>query len=81
MQKSKSYTDKLEKITTDESGLGVVVTLKMAAAKKMRLRIVGYLQAEYWLAFSNKGYIMSYQNYNTSKEDEIWNGKESCWIL
>ena len=71
MQRSKSYTDKLEKITTDESGLGVVVTLKMAAAKKMRLRIVGYLQAEYWLAFSNKGYIMSYQNYNISKEDEI----------
>ena len=40
----------------------------------MRLRIVGYLQAEYQLAFSNKGYIMSYQNY-ISKEDEIQNGK------
>ena len=59
MQRSKSYTDKLEKITRDESGLGVVVTLKMAAAEKMSFRIVGYLRAEYWLAFSNKGYIMS----------------------
>ena len=69
--RSKGYTDELEKITRDDSGLGVVVTLKKAAAKKMRLRIVGYSQAEYWLAFSNKGYIMSYQNYNISKEDEI----------
>ena len=68
---SKGYNDELEKITRDDSDLGVVVTLKKAAAKKMRLRIVGYSQAEYWLAFSNKGYIMSYQNYNISKEDEI----------
>ena len=71
LQRSKGYTDELEKITRDDSSLGVVVTLKKAAAKKMRLRIVGYSQAEYWLAFSNKGYIMSYQNYNISKEDEI----------
>ena len=26
---------------------------------------------EYWLAFSNKGYIISYQNYNIPKEDKI----------
>ena len=69
--RSKGYSDELEKITRDDSGLGVVITLKKAAAKKMRLRIVGYSQAEYWLAFSSKGYIMSYQNYNISKEDEI----------
>ena len=71
MQGSKEHTDKLEKINRDDSGLGVVVTLKKVAAKKIRLRIVGYSQTEYWLAFSNKGYIMSYQNYNFSKEDEI----------
>ena len=71
LQRSKGYTDELGKITRDDSGLGVVVTLKGAATKKMRHRIVGYSQAEYWLDFSNKGYIMSYQNYNISKEDEI----------
>ena len=70
-RRSKGYTDKLEKITRNDSGLGVVVTLEKAAAKKMRLRIAGYSLTEYWLAFSNKGYIMSYQNYNISKEDEI----------
>ena len=70
LQRSKGYTDELEKITRDDSGLGVVVTLEKTATK-MRLRIVGYSQAEYWLTFLNKGYIMSYQNYNISKEDEI----------
>ena len=69
--RSKGYTDKLEKIIRDDSSLGVIVTLKKAATKKMRLRNVGYLQAEYWLAFSNKVYIMSYQNYNISEEEEI----------
>ena len=70
-RRSKGYIDELEKITRDDSVLGLVVTLKKAAAKMMRLRIFGYSQAEYWLAFSNKGYIMSYQNYNSSKEGEI----------
>ena len=70
-QRSKVYTDELEKITRDDSGLGVVVTLKKTATKNVRLRIVGYSQAEYWLAFANKGYIMSCQNYNIAKEDEI----------
>ena len=79
LRRNKGYTDELERITRDDSGLGVVVTLKKATAKNMRL--VGYSRAEYWLAFSNKSYIMSYQNYNISKEDEIWNGKESCQIL
>ena len=36
----KGYTDELEKITGDDSSLGVAVSLKKAAAKKMRLRII-----------------------------------------
>ena len=71
LRRSKGYTDELEKITGDDSSLGVAVSLKKAAIKKMRLRIVSYLQAEYWLAFSDRGYIMSYQNYNISKDNEI----------
>ena len=43
---------------------------KEAAAKKLRLRITGYSQVEYWYLLSNKGYIMSYKNYNISKADE-----------
>ena len=71
MRRSKGYTDELEKLNRDNSGLAVVVTLKEAAAKKLRLRVTGFSQAEYWYLLSNKGYIMSYKNYNISKADEL----------
>ena len=69
MRRSKGYTDKLEKINRDDSGLALTITLKKAAAKKLRYRIVGWSQGEYWYILSNKGYIMSYKNYNISKSD------------
>ena len=70
MRRSKGYTDELEKINRDDSGLAVVIVFKEAAAKKLRLRIVGYSQGEYWYLLSNKGYIMSFKNYNISKADQ-----------
>ena len=48
----------------------LLLLVKEAADKKLRLRITGYSQAEYWYLLSNKGYIMSYKNYNISKADE-----------
>ena len=71
MRRSKGYTDELEKLNRDDSGLAVVITLKEATAKKLRLRVTGFSQAEYWYLLSNKGYIMSYKNYNISKADEL----------
>ena len=71
MRRSHGYTDKLEKLTRDDSGPAVVINLKEAAKKKMRLRITGFSQAEYWYASSNKGCIMTYKNYNISKEEDI----------
>ena len=71
MRRSKGYTDELEKINRDDSGLAVVITLKEAAAKKLRLRVTGFSQAEYWYLLSNKGYIMSFKSYNISKADEL----------
>ena len=44
MRRSQGYTDELEKLTRDDSGLAVVVNLKEAAQKKMRLRITGFSQ-------------------------------------
>ena len=67
MRRSKDYTDELEKIYHDDSGLAVTIGFKEAAAKKLRLRIIGYSQGEYWCLLSNKGYIMSFKNYNISK--------------
>ena len=71
MGRSQGYTYELEKLTRDDSVLAVVVNLKDAAQKKMKLRITGFSQSEYWYAFSNKGYIMTYKNYNISKKDEL----------
>ena len=69
MRRSKGYTDELEKINRDDSGLALPITLKKATAKKLRHRIVGWLQGECWCILCNKGYIMSYKNYNISKSD------------
>ena len=71
MRRSQGYTDELEKLTRDNTSLAVDVNLKDAAQKKIRLRITGFSQSEYWYAFSNKGYIMTYKDYNISKEDEL----------
>ena len=71
MRRSQGYTDELEKLTRDNTSLAVDVNLKDAAQKKIRLQITGFSQSEYWYAFSNKGYIMTYKNYNISKEDEL----------
>ena len=70
MRRSQGYTDELEKLTRDDSGLAVVINLIEIAKKKMILRISGLSQAEYWYALLNKGYIMTYKKYNISKEDD-----------
>ena len=71
MRRSKGNYKELEKITRDDSSLVVYVKLKAAAAKKLRLRIVGYSQGEYWYAYTNKGYVMTYLNYNIAKADKL----------
>ena len=58
------------KLTRDDSG-PVVSDLKEAAKKKKRLRLTWFSQAEYWYATSNKGYIITYKNYNISKEEDV----------
>ena len=47
MRRSKGYTDELEKLKRGDSGLAVVINLKKAAAKKLKLRVTGFSQAEY----------------------------------
>ena len=39
MRRSKGYTDELEKINRDDSGVALNISLKDAASKKLRLRI------------------------------------------
>ena len=71
MRRSKGNSDELEKITRNDSGLVIYIKLKAAASKKLRLQIVGYSQGEYWYAYTSKGYIMTYKNYNIAKADKF----------
>ena len=57
MRRSKGYTDELEKINRDDSGIALNVKLKKTAAKKLRFIITGLSQGEYWYFLSHKGYI------------------------
>ena len=69
MQRSKEYTDELEKINRDDSLLALTIDLKAPAKSKLRHRTTGWSQGEYWYLLSNRGYIMSYKNHNISKSD------------
>ena len=71
MRRSKGYTDELEKINCDDSGIALTISLKEAATKKLRFRITEFFQAEYWYLLSNMGYIISCKNYNISKADSF----------
>ena len=68
MWRSKGYTDELEKLTWDKSNVQLTIKLKKSCYKKIRLRVMGYSQTEYYYLLSNKGMIMSYKNYSISKE-------------
>ena len=69
MRRSKGYTDELQTINRDDSGISLTFSLKEAAGKKMRFRITSFSQGEFCYLLSNRGYIMSYKNYNISKSD------------
>ena len=70
VRQSKGYTDELEKINRDDSGIASIIGFKKATTGKLRLWITGYSQGEYWYLLSNKGYVMSFKNYNISKADQ-----------
>ena len=69
MRRSKGYTDELEKTNRDDSLLALTINLKVAATSKLRYTITGWSHSEYWYLLSNRGYIMSYKNYNISRSD------------
>ena len=70
LRRSKGYTDELEKIYRDDSQLSLTINLKNPTTKKLRFRIIGWSQGEYWYVLNQKGYIMTFKNYNISKQDK-----------
>ena len=71
LRRSKGYTDELESLTRDDSKLTLTVTRKDAATKKMRLRVTGYSQGEYYYALSQWGSIIQHKNYGITKDKNI----------
>ena len=54
MRRSKGYTDELEKINRDDSGLAITTGLKEVTPKKLKLWIMGYSQGEFGIYYETK---------------------------
>ena len=49
----------------------MTITLKNAAARKMRLRVIGYYQSEYMYSMSNLGLLLDYKDYGIVEQNEM----------
>ena len=67
IRRSKGFTGEFERVNRDNSDLVVTVDLKNAAAKKMRLYITGYYQAEYLYMLTKNGLVMNHKEYSVAK--------------
>ena len=63
LTRGRGYSNKLEKVVRNDASLTLTITLKDAAAKKLRLRVVGYHQGEYMYSMTNLGLLLSYKDY------------------
>ena len=63
IRRGRGYTRGLEKIVRNDSSLTMTITLRNVAARKMRLRVIGYYQGEYMYSMSNLGLLLSYKVY------------------
>ena len=59
LRRGTGFSYELERIVRNDSSLSLTITLKNAAVKKMRLRVVGYYQGEYIYSMTNLGLLLS----------------------
>ena len=71
MRCSKGYTDDLEELSINDADIYLTIFLPKVAEKKMRLKVLAYLQAEYWYAITNRGKVFTYKNYSIKKDEDI----------
>ena len=71
LRQGRGYTSELEKVVRNDSSLTMKITLKRAAVKKMRLRVVGYYQGEYLYSMTNLGLLLSYKDYGIVAQNEM----------
>ena len=71
MRRSKGYTDELEELSRNDADTDLKILLTKAAEKNIRLKVLAYLQAEYWYAITNRGKVFTYKNYSIKKDEDI----------
>ena len=71
MRRSKGYTDELDELSRNDADIDLTILLTKAAEKNMRLKVLAYLQAEYWHAITNRGKVFTYKNYSIKKHEDI----------
>lgn len=69
--RSKCYTVELGKLSRDDSDITLMVMLKNAANKKIRLGVIGYYQGQHLYTLSNKGLILTYKDFSIAKDKDI----------
>ena len=71
LRRGRGYTNELEKVVRNDSPLTLTITLRAAATKKMRLRVIGYYQGEYLYSMPNLGLLLSYKDYGIVAQNEM----------
>ena len=71
LRRGRGYTNELEKVVRNDSSLTLAITLKDAATKTMRVRVVGYHQGEYMYSMRNLGLLLSYKDYGIVAQNEM----------
>ena len=63
LRRSKGYTNELEKLVRNDSGISLTINLKKVAPFKMRLFVTTFSQAEWYYANSLRGKAMTLKPY------------------
>ena len=71
LRRGRGYTSELEKVVRNDSSLTLTITLRNAATKKLRLRVVGYYQGEYLYSMTNLGLLLPYKDYGIVTQNEM----------
>ena len=71
LRRGRGYSVELERIVRNDSSLTLTMTLRDAAVKKMRLRVVGYYQGEYLYSVTNLRLLLFYKGYGIVAQNEM----------
>ena len=72
LQDSMGYTGKIKKPSRNNTKLTITIETKSPLAKKMRLRVWGYTNGEYFYMLRDGELMLKYKTYTTKAlDDEI----------